>query len=168
MRRDGRRRKRPPSHARPLPTCTPGLGARYARRVRRIVLLAASIVALAACGGSAASTQAKPIRIALGVGGGNIVPFQITIEPTGRIRSTSPMRLRRRRLSQAKVASLSRLVRHGFASGLRSRLCAGVNPDIGSDYIRALGRTVMVHGSCVPRFTKLWDTLAQAVGLGLR
>ena len=105
------------------------------------------------------------MRIQFGLGGGNMVPWQVTIEPTGRVRSTSFMRPRRRRLSQAKVASLSRLVRHAFASGVRSRLCAGVNPDVGSDFIHAAGRTVSVHGNCEPRFTKLWDSLAQAVGL---
>ena len=128
-------------------------------------MLAVCVAALAACGASVASTQARPMRIEFGLGGGNIVPWQVTIEPTGRIRSTGLVRPRRRRLSQAKVASLTRLVRHAFASGVRSGLCAGVNPDVGSDFIRAAGRTVRVHGNCEPRFTRLWDTLARAVGL---
>jgi hypothetical protein len=105
------------------------------------------------------------MRIAFGVAGGNMVPYQITIEPTGRVRATGSFRPRRRRLSQAKVAALSRLVRQAYASGLKSRLCARTNPDVGSEFIRAGGRTVRVHGGCEPRFTKLWDTLAQAVGL---
>jgi len=133
--------------------------------MRMAVLLAAIIVASAACGSSAASTQAGPIRIEFGVGGGNMVPWQVTIERTGRVRSTS-FRPTRRRLTRAKVATLSRLVRHAFAAGLRSRECAGTNPDVGSDFIDALGRTVRVHGSCEPRFSKLWETLAGAVGLG--
>jgi hypothetical protein len=137
---------------------------RYPRRVRRIVLLAAIVVASAACGSSAASTRATPTRIEFGLGGGNIVPFQVTIEPTGRVRATGTVQPRRRRLSHAKVVSLSRLVRHAFAIGLRSRQCAGTNPDVGSDFIRAVGRTVRVHGSCEPRFHRLWNTLAQAVG----
>jgi|SRR5579862_8683899 len=133
--------------------------------MRKTVLLAAIIVGLAACGSSAASTRATSMRIAFGVGGGNIVPYQVTIEPTGRVRVIGSIRPKRRRVSRAKVASLSRLARHAFASGLSSRLCAGTNPDVGSDFIRAAGRTVRVHGGCEPRFTKLWDTLAQAVGL---
>jgi hypothetical protein len=133
--------------------------------VRRIVALSAAAAALVGCGSSAASTSAKPIRITFGKAGGTIVPYQVTIEPTGRVRSTDVMEPIRRRLSPAKVASLSRLVRHAFASGLASRLCAGVNPDVGSDFIRAMGRLVRVHGNCEPRFTRLWDTLAQAVGL---
>ena len=133
--------------------------------MRKVLLAVAITAALAACGSSIASTEAGPMRIAFGVGGGNMVPFQVTIERTGRVRATYPIRPQRRRLTQAKVASLSRLVRHAFATGLRSRQCPGTNPDVGSDYIRALGRTVRVHGSCEPRFTKLWDTLAHAVGL---
>ena len=38
-------------------------------------------------------------------------------------------------------------------------------PDVGSDFIQAYGRIVRVHGSCEPRFHRLWDALAQAVGL---
>lgn len=107
------------------------------------------------------------MRIAFGLGGGNMVPFQVTIEPTGRVRATGSMVPRRHRLSRAKVVSLSTLVRHAFASGLRSRQCQGTNPDVGSHYIRARGRTVTVHGGCEPRFQRLWHTLAAAVGLRL-
>lgn len=105
------------------------------------------------------------MRIVFGLGGGNIVPFQVTIEPTGRVRSSGFMQPTRHRLTIAKVSSLSRLVRHEFASGLTSRQCPGTNPDVGSDYIRAGGRTVTVHGRCEPRFSRLWQTLAAAVGL---
>jgi hypothetical protein len=133
--------------------------------VRRIALLAVSVAALAACGSSAASTAARPVRIEFGIGGGNVVPWQVTIERTGRVRATGDIRPVRRRLSQTKVASLSRLVRHAFASGVRSRQCAGTNPDFGSDFIRAGGRTVTVHGGCEPGFTRLWKVLARAVGL---
>jgi hypothetical protein len=137
------------------------------RRVRRILVLVVSAAALAACGSSAASTSGKPMRIVFGAGGGNRVPFQVTIEPTGHVRASGSMEPRRHRLSHAKVVSLSRLVRANFAAGLRSRRCAGTNPDFASDFVRAAGRTVTVHGSCEPRFHRLWNTLAQAVGLQL-
>jgi len=132
--------------------------------VRRLVAFAAVAVALEACGASAASTGAKPIRIVFGLGGGNIVPFRVTIEPAGRVRASGSTRPRRYRLSPAKVAALSSLVRHELPA-LRSRQCSGTLPDIGSDFIRALGRTVSVHGACEPRFHRLWNTLARAVGL---
>ena len=138
------------------------------RRVRRLVVLATAAAALAACGSSAASTGPKPIRIVFGLGGGNIVPFQVTIEPTGRVRASGGvLDVRRKRLSQAKVASLSSLVRHELPA-LKSRQCAGTLPDVGSDLVRALGRTVRVHGSCEPRFHRLWNTLARAAGVGPR
>lgn len=94
-----------------------------------------------------------------------MVPWQVTIEPTGRVRASGDVRPTRRRLSHARVVTLSRLVRHGFASGLKSRLCPGTLPDIGSDFIHAAGRTVRVHGGCEPRFHRLWNTLARAVGI---
>jgi len=131
--------------------------------MRRIIVLAALLGGVCACGSSAASTT--PHRIVFGVAGGNLVPYQVTIEPTGRVRSSGPLRPRGRQLSHAKVLSLSRLVRTGFAAGLKSRLCPGTNPDVGSEFIQAFGRAVRVHGSCEPRFHRLWDALAQAVGL---
>jgi hypothetical protein len=131
--------------------------------MRRIILTAAQLRGVCACGSSAASTT--PHRIVFGVAGGNMVPIQITIEPTGRIRSTGPLEPKIRQLSHAKVVSLARLVREDFAAGLKTRLCPGTNPDVGSDFIQAYGRTVRVHGRCEPRFHRLWDTLARAVGL---
>jgi hypothetical protein len=131
--------------------------------VRRIVAFVAIAATLAACGASAASTKPQPIVV--GRSGGNIAPFRVTIEPNGRVHHTGFTKPRRRRLSRAKAASLSRLVRQEFAGGLANRRCPGTNPDIGAGFIRASGRTVTVHGTCEPSFTKLWDTLAQAVGL---
>ncbi|HJQ48929.1 MAG TPA: hypothetical protein VJ838_00235 [Gaiellaceae bacterium] len=131
--------------------------------MRRIIVLAALLGAVCACGSSAASTT--PHRIAFGVGGGNLVPYQVTIEPTGRVQSSGDVKPKIRQLSHAKVVTLSRLVRADLAAGMRTRLCPGTNPDIASEFIHAYGRTVRVHGSCEPRFHRLWDTLAQAVGL---
>jgi hypothetical protein len=130
--------------------------------MRRIIVLVALLGAACACGSSAASTTPHPI--VFGVAGGNLAAYEVTIEPTGRIRSTV-VRTKYHVLSRAKVASLSRLVRAAFASGLKSRLCPGTNPDFGSRFIHAYGRTVRVRGSCEPRFNRLWDTLARAVGL---
>jgi hypothetical protein len=130
--------------------------------MRRIIVLAALLAGVCACGSSAASTT--PHRIVFGIAGGNMVPSQVTIEPTGRVRSSGPLKPTRRQLTHAKVVSLSRLVRQDLP-GLKSRLCPGTNPDVGSDFIHAYGRTVRVHGTCEPRFHRLWDTLAKAVGL---
>jgi hypothetical protein len=126
-------------------------------------LVAAVAVAVAASG--VAATSSRPHRIAFGITGGNIVPFTVTLEPNGRIRHSGPRAPARHRLSHAEIASLSHLVRIDFAAGLASRRCPGTNPDVASGFIRALGRTVTVHGSCEPRFTKLWATLMRTVGL---
>ncbi len=131
--------------------------------MRRVVVLAALLVGVCACGSSAASTT--PHRIVFGIVGGNMVPFQVTIEPTGRIHASGPLEPGRRHLSHAKLVSLSRLVREDFSAGLKSRLCPGTNPDVGSEFVHAYGRTVRVHGGCEPRFSRLWSTLAKAVGL---
>lgn len=94
-----------------------------------------------------------------------MVPFQVTIEPTGRIHASGQLEPARRQLSHAKIVSLSRLVHEDFSAGLKSRLCPGTNPDVGSEFIHAYGRTVRVHGGCEPRFSRLWATLAKAAGL---
>ena len=101
--------------------------------------------------------------ITFGIGGGNIVPYRVMIEPTGVIRA-SGMRPQRQALSHNVVASLSRRVRNDFSAGVKSRQCRGTNPDIASHFIRAQGWTVRVHGTCEPRFQRLWNTLARAVG----
>jgi hypothetical protein len=132
--------------------------------VCRLAALVAIVATLAACGASGPPTKAEPV--VFGVSGGNIAPFRATIEPNGRLSYTGLPKPRRKHLSRAKAASLSRLVQQAFAAGLRSHRCPGTNPDVASGFIRVSGRTVTVHGSCEPRFTKLWETLAHAALLG--
>lgn len=132
------------------------------------MVLVVSMAALAMCGASAAPARSELSRVEFGVRGGNMAPFQITIDARGDVRASSTtnfMQPKRHHLSEATISSLSALVRHAFASGVRSRQCAGRNPDVGSDFVRALGRTVVVHGRCEPRFTQLWNALVRAVGL---
>ena len=135
------------------------------------VVLAATAAALVVSGASAASAAAKPIRIVFGFSGGMLAPEQVTIEPTGRVVWHGFIQHpTRTRLSHAKVVSLSRSVRVAFAAGLKSRQCHGSGqlPDLPTDYIRATGRTVRVHGRCDAPFNRLWNVLAHAVGLGYR
>jgi hypothetical protein len=129
-----------------------------------MVVLAAVLAGLCTCQASSASTG--PTRIAFGVVGGNTVPLQVTIERTGGVHASGVIKPGRRRLSRTDVEALSRLLREDFGAGLESRQCAGTSPDVGSDFVRAYGRTVSVHGTCEPRFQKLWATLARAVDLG--
>jgi len=135
------------------------------------VVLAATAAALVVSGASAASTEAKPTRIVFGFSGGMLAPEQVTIDPTGRVLWHGFIRNpTRTRLWQAKVVSLSRSVREAFAAGLKSRQCHGSGqlPDLPTDYIRAIGRTVRVHGRCDAPFNRLWNVLAHAIGLGYR
>jgi len=131
--------------------------------VRQALALAAAAAALCACGASAAA--ATPTRIAFGLGGGTVVPFRVVIEPTGSVRANGSRSVTHRRLSRRTVLALDREVRSAFRSGLASRQCPGTNPDVGTDFVTLGRRTVVVHGSCEPRFQRLWNALAQAVGL---
>jgi hypothetical protein len=39
---------------------------------------------------------------------------------------------------------------------------------VASEFLRAGGQTIRVHGNCEPRFTQLWRRLVRAVGLSPR
>lgn len=136
---------------------------RYSRRVRRIVVLAALVAGFSICG--AASASIKPTRIEFGIAGGNISPYHFTIEPTGVVRASGWTRPRRHALSRAQVVALSRLVRDDFSAGMKNRQCRGTIPDIPYHFVRADDRSVGVRGECEPRFQRLWNTLARAVGI---
>jgi hypothetical protein len=134
--------------------------------VRRLILLAALSLVVAACGSSAARTTPKPVagtQIDFGVKGGNIAPFTVTIGADGRVSELGTLRITKHRLGGAAVCSLSGAVESGLPS-LSSRQCKGTLPDVGSRFIRAKGKTVTVHGSCEPGFERLWSKLTAAVG----
>ena len=134
--------------------------------VGRIAVLAPLMAGFTACGASSAST--RPLGITFGIGGGNIRPYHVMIEPSGVIRASGFKRPGRHALSPSEIASLSRLVRSDFPGGVKTRQCCGTNPDIASHFISADDRTVTVHGACEPRFQRLWKTLARAVGITAR
>lgn len=129
--------------------------------MRKAVVIAAIAAALTGCGGSATATGHTPIEF--GITGGNIAPYLVTIQPTGtiEIRASSPGDRPRRKLSRARVRQLADEIQQAH---LASRSCSGVLPDIARRYIRVGGRTVTVHGSCEPGFSRVWNDLARAVG----
>jgi hypothetical protein len=131
--------------------------------VRPLLALAVAATALAACRGSAASPQ--PVRIVFGIGGGNVVPFQVVIAASGAVSASGSRSVDRTRLSRRRLLRLDRELHTAFRSGLVSRECTATNPDVGTDFITLGRRTVHVHGGCEPRFQTLWNTLARAVGL---
>lgn len=126
---------------------------------RLLFLIALGLAAAAS--GSSASVHTP---IVFGLGGGNMVPYQVTIQPNGVVRHDGSVHVGRTHLPATTV----RRLRSEIASAhLSTRECPGVLPDVGSEYIRVGGRTVRVHGSCEPSFTRVWNSLARAVGLKL-
>jgi hypothetical protein len=121
--------------------------------VRRVVVVAAIAAALAGCGSS--STAQGPL--VFGITGGSMVGYNVSIQPNGGVRGAS-----RRQIPAAQVRRLRQEIQQAH---LTSRQCAGALPDFASQYIRVGPRTVTVHGDCEPSFVRVWNDLAQAVGL---
>ena len=94
------------------------------------------------------------------------MPYAITIAPDGKVTAAgNPPVKPPTSLTSAQVEKLSGLVRAGLGK-LKSRLqCAHTFPDAASDFITALGKTVVVRGDCEPGFRKLWDALTNELGL---
>lgn len=137
--------------------------ARYPRVVRRLTLLAVLVLGLAACGGSGVPKDA--LKIKFGRLGGLIVPYAITIAPDGKVTAAgNPPVKPPTSLTSAQVGKLSGLVRDGIGK-LKSLQCAHALPDEATYFITALGKTVSVHGTCKPDFTKLLDALTNELGL---
>jgi hypothetical protein len=128
--------------------------------VRPLLLLLALVSVVAACG----SADPAHTPLAFGVRGGNLLPWRVTIQPNGIVRRTGPMRIGRTHLPGAAVRRLRTQIE---GARLRSRNCQGTLPDIGSRFIRVGARTWTVHGACDARFTRVWNSLARAAGLGV-
>lgn len=126
--------------------------------MRRPACLLAIVAAASAC----ASSAAAHTPIVFGLGGGNMLPYSVTIQPNGVVRHGGSVRVRRAHLPGRTVRQLRAEVEQAH---LRSRQCSGVLPDIGSQFVRLGSRTVRVHGTCEPRFTRVWNALAHAVGV---
>lgn len=126
--------------------------------MRPLVLLLALVALAAACG----SSDPAHTPLAFGLGGGNMLPYRVTIQPNGVVRHSGPATLGRTHLPGATVRRLRSRIE---SAGLRSRNCRETLPDVGSQFIRVGTRTWTVHGACDPRFTRVWTSLARAVGL---
>jgi hypothetical protein len=129
--------------------------------VRRLLVLAALVAVLGACGGGSAPVAGTPI--VFGVTGGNIAPYRVTIQPDGKVR-IDPQGTAHRQIPPARVRQLTSEIRQAH---LANRSCPGVLPDVASLYIRSGGRTVTVHGGCDAQFQRVWNDLSKAVGLPL-
>jgi hypothetical protein len=128
---------------------------------RHVPLAAVVLLAFVPAGG------ASPQRgFGFGRLGGNIRPYTVSIATDGLIHSSGPVTAGRMKLSAAQLASLDRAVAATrFASLPAMTNCPGTLPDIATTFIRVGTKTVRVHGSCVPRFSKLFTALSDAVKL---
>ena len=132
--------------------------------MRRLTLLAVLVLGLAACGGSGAPKDA--LKIKFGRLGGLIVPYAITIAPDGKVTAAgNPPVKPPTSLTSAQVEKLSGLVRNGMGKLTKNLQCPHTFPDEASEFITAMGKTVVIRGTCSADFTKLWDALTNELGL---
>ena len=125
--------------------------------MRRIVGIAAIGLALAGCGSGASRSGDSPI--VFGITGGNIAPYAVSIQPSGRIHT------RGRASGQIPPAQVRQLQTEIRQAHLTSRSCAGALPDVATRYIRIGYRRVTLHGDCERSFVRVWNDLARSVGL---
>jgi hypothetical protein len=125
-------------------------------------VLAAVLVSLAVA--PAAASAAPTTGFAFGRSGGSIRPFSLTVATSGAVTATGAAPWHRTRLSKQQLANLNRVAFvTQFATLPLATNCSGTLPDVASQWIRVGDRTVRVHGTCVPRFDRLWTALDRAV-----
>ena len=130
----------------------------------RSTLVILGLAAVVLAGSAAAASQQA--GFALGRTGGNIRPFTVTIAADGKVSVSGPVQAGRTRLTQAQVAALVKLAADvRFGTLPKTTNCAGTLPDIASTFVRVGARTVRVHETCIPRYTRLWKALTAAVKL---
>jgi hypothetical protein len=130
-------------------------------RMLLLAPLAAAVLVAGVPSGGAAGTAYE-----FGRAGGNILPYTVTISASGVVRASGPVAVGRTRLDASRLAALHRLVLTLRFAALPARtLCTGTLPDAAATFIRVGARRVLVHGGCVPRYTRLWLALDKAVQL---
>ena len=130
----------------------------------RSTLVILGLAAVVLAGSAAAASQQA--GFALGRTGGNIRPFTVTIAADGKVSVSGPVQAGRTKLTQAQVAALVKLAADvHFGTLPKTTNCAGTLPDIASTFVRVGARTVRVHGTCIPRYVRLWMALSSAVKL---
>jgi hypothetical protein len=101
---------------------------------------------------------------AYGRSGGNIMPFTVKVATTRAVTATGAAPAHVDTITKERLAELNRVAFVvQFATLPASTLCKNTLPDIAGQFIRVGARTVHVHGSCLPRFNRLWTALNRAV-----
>jgi hypothetical protein len=125
--------------------------------------LLAVVVLLALVPAAGASSQRG---FAFGRLGGNIRPYTVSVASDGRVHVSGAATAGRAKLTAAQLASLDRVAADARFTSLPAMTnCPGTLPDVATTFIRVGGKTVRVHGNCVPRFAKLFTALSHAVKL---
>jgi hypothetical protein len=128
--------------------------------VRAGLLLAVAALAAGTACGAVAATHPRPIRF--GLTGGNVAPYRVLIKPSGAVTIDGPFADSRRKIPAKRVQRLQREIQQAHLA--KRRMCPGVLPDIASEYIRLGSHTFTLHGTCEPRFQRVWRDLQHAVG----
>jgi hypothetical protein len=124
----------------------------------RMVAIALIAAALAPAAGAS-----EKLGFAFGRVGGNIRPYTITIDNDGRIRVSGPVEVGRRKIASVELANLNRVaITTRFTVLEPTYLCPGTLPDVAGRFIRVGAHIVHVHGTCVPRFERMWTALRRA------
>ncbi len=115
---------------------------------------------------SVPTASAPPVpAISFGRGGGNILPYTVTISATGHVTAVG-VTAHKTVLLAATVKALLRLAAtERFSSQPSLTLCPSTLPDFASPWIRIGTHRVAVRGSCRPGFSRLYAALTRAVAL---
>jgi hypothetical protein len=129
--------------------------------VHRVLLLAFALGLLAPT-----AAAAPQHGFAFGRLGGNIQPYTVTIAAGGGVRVSGPVQAGKTMLTTKEQAALTRVATDARFSTLPAVTnCQGSLPDVAATFVRVGGRTVRVHGSCLPRYNRLFTALSRAVKL---
>jgi hypothetical protein len=103
------------------------------------------------------------VAFAFGREGGNIVPFEVTVAPSGAVHVSGPAHVTNTKLGPATMARLRRAI--ALADLPAYTNCAGTLPDVATQHVTAGRRTAQLHGACSAAFERDWRLLAHAVRL---
>ena len=99
----------------------------------------------------------------LGRSGAKTWPFTSRAPNDGAAHATGPAPAHRAVLTKPQLAMLNRVAFDiDFEHLAAVTACPKTLPDVAAEFIRVGNRTVRVHGSCVPRFNRLWNALDKA------
>ena len=130
----------------------------------RAVPIAAALFAVAAAVPAGGSGTVTPTGFAFGRLGGNIRPYRVSIENSGTVHWSGAVTVGRKKLASIELVTLNRIATEtSFLTLPKTTNCPGALPDVASTYVRVGALTVRVHGTCVPRYARMWRALVSAV-----